>query len=329
VHALVTGAGGFLGLAITEQLVARGDRVRAFCRGHYDRLDAMGVETIQGDLRNPRQVEHACGGVEVVFHVASMTGIWGPWRRYFDVNTRGTDHVLAGCRRHRVGRLVYTSSPSVTFDGQPQQGIDESEPYARRWLCHYSHSKALAEQRVLEASGTGSLDCCALRPHLIWGPGDRHLIPRLLERARQGTLRRVGDGTNRIDTVYIENAARAHVQAADAMDAGRPVAGKAYFLSQGEPVCCWEWIDRILEVAGLPPVQRSVSLTTAWWIGAALELIHRIRADHREPRMTRFLAAQLGMPHYFDITRAKSDFGYSPQVSTEEGLRRLAAAWSA
>ncbi|MFV2070635.1 MAG: NAD-dependent epimerase/dehydratase family protein, partial [Pirellulales bacterium] len=294
-HALVTGAGGFLGLYITEQLVARGDRVRAFCRGRYERLDALGVETVQGDIRDSQQVENACTGVDVVYHVASISGIWGPWQQYFDVNTRGTDHVLAGCRRHRVPLLVYTSSPSVTFDGQPQQGVDESEPYARRWLCHYPHSKALAEQRVLEASGTGSLRCCALRPHLIWGPRDRHLIPRLLERARQGTLRRVGDGTNLIDTIYVENAALAHLQAADALAAGRPLAGKAYFISQGEPLPCWAWIDRILDLAGLPPVERSISLRTAWWIGAAFEWFHSIRADHREPRMTRFLAAQLGM----------------------------------
>lgn len=326
-RALVTGAGGFLGQAIARQLVARGDRVRSFSRGRYPELEALGVETIQGDIRNRPQVEAACAGVEVVYHVASIAGIWGPWREYFQVNTRGTEHVLSGCRRHGVGLLVYTSSPSVTFDGRPQEGIDESAPYARRWLCHYPHSKALAEQRVLEAGRAGWLRSCALRPHLIWGPRDTHLIPRLLERARQGTLRRVGDGTNRIDTIYVDNAATAHLQAADAMAGERRISGRAYFISQGEPVACWDWIDRLLGLAGLPPVRRSVSLRAAWWIGHALEALHTVRRDHREPRMTRFLAAQLGMPHYFDISRARADFNYSPQVSTDEGLRRMAATW--
>lgn len=327
--ALVTGGGGFLGRYLVRQLVARGDRVRVYCRGSYPELDALGVETARGDLRDRRRTIEACEGVQIVFHAAGLAGIGCRWRDYYEINTLGTRHVLEGCRRHGVGRLVYTSSPSVTFDGTDQPGVDESAPYPTRWLAHYPHSKALAEQEVLGADGTHGLATCALRPHLIWGPGDRHLIPRLLARARSGRLRRVGDGKNLVDMVYVENAAEAHLLAAEALAPGSPVAGRAYFISQGEPVNCWEWIDQILALAGLEPLRRSISLPAAWRIGAVLEGIYTALRLRAEPPMSRFLAAQLATSHYFDITRAREDFGYRPRVSTAEGMQRLAAELAA
>ncbi len=280
-HALVTGATGFLGRYIVEQLIARGDRVRALCRGDQPEFERLGVEVVCGDIRDRRQVIAACAGVDTVFHVAGVAGIWGPWRHFYETNTLGTEHVLAGCRRHCVQRLVFTSTPSVTFDGREQINIDESAPYARRWLCHYPHTKALAEQAVLAANGSGELLTCALRPHLIWGPRDRHLIPRLLERQRAGRLRRIGDGWNLIDMVYVENAAAAHLQAADALAPGSAVAGRAYFISQGEPVNCWQWIDQILALAKLGPVRGAISTRAAWMIGATLEAMHRLGALER------------------------------------------------
>jgi nucleoside-diphosphate-sugar epimerase len=322
-NALVTGATGFLGLCIVEQLVTRGYRVRAFCRRATPQLESLGVEIVQGDIRDPQAVGAACRDIETVFHTAAIAGIWGPWKLFHETNTLGTRHVVAGCLVHRVKKLILTSSPSVTFDGRDQCGVDESVPYARRWLAHYPHSKALAEQHVLAANGLDGLLTCALRPHLIWGPRDRHLIPRLLERQRQGQLRRVGDGTNLIDTIYVENAAAAHLQAADALKPGSPVCGSKYFLSQGEPVKCWDWIDEIVALADLPPVQRQIGLSTAYGVGAILEATHKILRLRGEPRMTRFLALQLGRSHYFDISRAKRDFGYHPRVSTAEGMQRL------
>jgi nucleoside-diphosphate-sugar epimerase len=253
-----------------------------------------------------------------------VAGIWGPWRHYYGINTVGTRNVIEACRQHSVGRLVYTSSPSVTFDGGDQCGVDESAPYPRRWLCHYPHTKALAEQEVLAAHDDTELLTCALRPHLIWGPRDGHLVPRLLARARAGRLRRVGDGSNLVDTTYVENAAAAHLQAADALAAGSPVGGRAYFLSQGEPVNCWQWIDELLALAGLPPVERSIPLAAAWAVGAAMEAAYAAARIKSEPPMTRFLAAQLGKSHYFGIGRARNDFGYEPRVSTGEGMQRLA-----
>lgn len=324
-RALVTGAAGFLGRYIVEQLVARGDRVRALCRRPCEPLSKLGVEVVLGDVRNRDEVRRACGEIDAVFHGAAIAGIWGPWRDFYAVNVQGTQHLIDACRAEGVPRLVFTSSPSVTFDGSPQRGCDESAPYPKRWLCHYPHTKALAEQAVLAANDGCGLRTCALRPHLIWGPRDSHLIPRLLDRARRGQLRRVGSGENRIDTVYVENAAQAHLLAADRLVEGSPVCGRAYFITQGEPVNCWGWIDSLLQQAGLPPVRKQISFRSAWIAGAVLEAMHRLARSSREPRMTRFLAAQLAHDHYFNIGRARADFGYVPTISTEEGMRRLAA----
>jgi nucleoside-diphosphate-sugar epimerase len=322
-NVLVTGGGGFLGRYIVEQLLARGDAVRIFARGRYADLETRGVESFQGDIRQQDIVARACARVDAVIHTAAVAGVWGPWEHYYGINTLGTLNMVEACRRQGVSRLVYCSSPSVTFDGDDQENVDETAPYPTRWLCHYPHTKALAEQLVLEANGRQGLLTCALRPHLIWGPRDQHLIPRLLDRARRGKLVRVGDGKNLIDMVYVENAAAAHVQALDALTANSPVAGRAYFISQGSPVNCWEWINEILALANLPPVRRGISFKTAWRLGACLEGIHGALRIRSEPRMTRFLAAQLAKHHYFDIRRAEGDLGYRPAISIEEGMRRL------
>jgi nucleoside-diphosphate-sugar epimerase len=258
-----------------------------------------------------------------VHHLAGKAGIWGPWSEYFGTNVLGTRNVLSGCVSASVPRLVYTSSPSVTFDGSDQCGVDETSPYPRRWLCHYQHTKAIAEREVLDAHGRQGLATCALRPHLIWGARDRHLIPRLVARARQGRLRRVGDGTNLIDTICVENAALAHILAADRLTLDSPLGGKAYFLSQGEPVNCWTWIDQILAMIGLPGVKKAVPARVAWHAGATLECVYTALRRTSEPPMTRFLAAQLARSHYFDISRARRDLGYEPRVSMAEGMRRL------
>ena len=322
-RALVTGAGGFLGLYIVEQLRAKGHHVRGVCRGEYPELEALGAEVVRADLRDRAAVIEVCRDIDVVFHVAGLTGLTGPWKRFHQVNTLGTRHVIEGCLAHGVGRLVYTSTPSVIFNGTDQGGVDESAPYPKRWLCHYQHSKALAEKEVLAANGRQRLLTCALRPHLIWGPRDRHLIPELIARARSRRLLRVGDGTNRIDTVYVENAASAHLCAAKLLTPGSRVAGQVYFITQGEPVNCWELIDRLLAIAHLPGVRRSISFSAAWALGSVFETIWKVLRIRGEPPMTRFLAAQLALSHYFDITRAREDLGYEPGISTVEGMRRL------
>ena len=322
-HALVTGAGGFLGQYIVEQLVARGDQVRALVRRKYPALEALGVECVHGDVQELADVKRACRGVKVVFHVAAVAGIWGSWKHYYNTNVLGTKNVISGCHHGGATRLVFTSSPSVTFTGRDQCGVDESAPYAKRWLAHYPHTKAIAEQMVLKANGEHQLLTCALRPHLIWGPRDQHLIPRLLDRARKGQLRQVGDGKNLIDAVYVENAAAAHLLAAGALRPESAACGKAYFVTNGEPVNCWAWINEILKLAGISPVERRLSLPAAYTAGAVLEGLWTLLRRSDEPRMTRFLAAQLGTSHYFDITAARRDLGYVPRISMAEGMQRL------
>jgi nucleoside-diphosphate-sugar epimerase len=319
--------------------------VRSFGRGEYPELSEQGVEVVRGDLRDNGALASACHSIECVFHTAAIAGI-GMDRDIFEsVNRMGTELLLANARRAGVSRFVYTSSPSVVFGGTDQRGVDESAPYDFAWMeanrAYYSYTKACAELAVL-AANSSEMQTCALRPHLIWGPGDTHLVPRLIARARTGQLRRVGDGTNLVDITYVENAAEAHLQAADALgkgaDAGAgdprtgdwPLAetgspdGKAYFINQGEPVNCWRWIDEVLAHAELPPAETSISRETAARLGALFELVYRSMRLEGEPLMTRFLAAQLATSHWFDISAARRDFGYQPRVSTGEGMHRLA-----
>jgi nucleoside-diphosphate-sugar epimerase len=169
-----------------------------------------------------------------------------------------------------------------------------------------------------------SLMTVALRPHLIWGPRDQHLAPRLFERARAGKLTRVGDGTNRIATIYVENCATAHRMAADALVPGSSVPGSVYYISQEEPLNCWKWIDEILAIRGEAPVKKSVSFKTAWRLGVALEKIYRWAGWKSEPTMTRFLATQLAKSYWYDVSRAKRELGFTPAISTAEGMRRWA-----
>lgn len=321
-NALVTGGGGFLGRAIVRKLRARGDDVRSVARSSYPDLAELGVEQFQGDVIDLAAMERAVSGRDLVFHVAAKAGIWGPYRDYHQTNVVGTENVISACRKLGVQRLVFTSSPSVVFTGRDHENIDESAPYAKDFLAHYPATKAMAEKLVLEANNS-ALATVALRPHLIWGPGDHHLIPRLIDRARAGKLRRIGDGKNRVDTVYVDNAADAHLLAADRLRPGSPIAGKAYFLSDGEPVVLWDFINRILELAQIPPITKCIPARAAYEVGAVFELVYRIFGVRREPRMTRFLAKQLSTSHWFDLTAARRDLDYRPAVTIDEGLKRI------
>ncbi len=321
--ALVTGGGGFLGLYITEQLAERGDQVRVFCRSHHPRFDKLNIEWHQGDVRDSEAVHAACHGIDAVFHVAAVPGIWGPLKHFYDINTQGTLNIIEACQRQHVPKLVFTSTPSVVYDGSDHENADETRPYANTFLCHYPFTKMLAEHAVLDENGKDGLSTVALRPHLIWGPRDTQLVPRLIQRAKSGRLRRVGDGNNLISMAYVENAAHAHLLAADALSPSSPLAGQAYFINEREPVRLWQWIDELLQLAGLPPVKKSISWKAAWRVGATLEAVYRLLRLSGEPPMTRFLASQLGGSHYYSIEKAQRDFGYEPIVSFEEGMRRL------
>ena len=320
--ALVTGGGGFLGAAIVRALLARGDSVRSFSRQTHAALDARGVEQVRGDIASAAVVSAAVHGCDAVFHVAAKPGIWGDYAQYHQTNVTGTENVIAACRQHTVRRLIYTSSPSVVFDGRDMAGVDESVPYPPHHHAHYPRTKALAEQAV-RAANDAQLATVSLRPHLIWGPGDNHLLPRLAARAHAGQLRCIGSRPNLIDTVYVDNAADAHVLAADRLAPGSPVAGKVYFISQGEPVPMWDMVNQLLNAAGAPPVTRSVPTGLAMALAAGFEAMHRITGNPAEPRLTRFVVREMSTAHWFDLSAARRDLGYAPRVSLAEGLERL------
>lgn len=327
---LVTGAGGFLGTAVSRLLVERGDTVAGLNRSHYPALDALGVEQRRGDLADPQAVIDAAAGCDAIVHVAAKAGVWGPRSEFYAANVTGTENVLAACRAHRIPRLVYTSTPSVIHAGGDVEGADESLPYPDHFETHYPETKAQAERMVLAANGEDLGDgvvlaTVALRPHLIWGPGDNHLVPRIVDRASRGRLAFVGDGSKKVDGVYVDNAADAHVAALDRLAPDAACAGRAYFITNDEPIATADLINRIVGAAGLPPVDRRVPPGVAYTVGAILEFVFALFRLPGEPPMTRFVAKQLSTAHWYDISAARRDLGYVPRVSTDEGMERLRA----
>jgi nucleoside-diphosphate-sugar epimerase len=325
-RALVTGGGGFIGRAIVARLLARGSTVRVIGRRAYPDLERMGVEVVRGDIADPAAAARACDSIDAVHHVAACVELFHDRDELLRTNVEGTRNLLASATTSGVSRFVFTSSASVVFGDHDQEGIDESVPYPARFSSPYAETKAMAERLVLEADGAAGMRTVALRPHLVWGPGDTHFIPTLLERARAGRLVRVGDGVNKVDVTFIDNIAEAHLLAEEKLgDSGSAAAGRAFFISQGEPVNAWSFIGELVTRFGYAPPRRAISYRTARAIGASCELAWRVLRRPGLPPMTRFLAAQMAKSHYFDLTAARQVLGYRPPVSTAEGLDRLIA----
>ncbi|HET8818565.1 MAG TPA: 2-alkyl-3-oxoalkanoate reductase [Xanthomonadaceae bacterium] len=330
---LVTGGGGFLGQALCRGLVARGHDVTSFNRGHYPALDTIGVRQVQGDLADRGAVMAAFdGGIDGaafdgIFHNGAKAGAWGSYDSYHRANVLGTQHVLDACRAHGIGRLVYTSTPSVTHRATHPVagGTADDVPYGDGLKAPYAATKLEAEKRVL-AANNATLATVALRPRLIWGPGDAQLLPRIAERARAGRLRLVGGGDNLVDTTYIDNAAQAHFDAFEHLSPGAACAGRAYFISNGEPMPMREIVNGLLAAVGAPPVTKSLPFPVAYGIGVACEALWTLLPLRGEPPLTRFLAEQLATTHWYDMAPATGDFGYVPRISIAEGLQRLAAS---
>lgn len=319
---VVTGGSGFLGGAIARALLARGNRVRVVQRSDVPALAALGAEVVRADLSDREAALKALAGASAVLHVAARANLWGPYGEFHRANVVATENVLEACRRHAIPKLVYTSTPSVVHPGGDVEGLDERAPVATKFESPYPATKAIAEARVLAANGPG-LATVALRPHLIWGPNDPQLTGRVIERARTGRLRFVGDGTKRVDSIYIDNAADAHLCALDRLGPGAPCAGRTYFITQGEPMRQRDLINGMVTAAGLPAVERTIPPFMAWTVGALMELAWPLLRRSDEPPMTRFLAKQLATAHWFDVSAAARDLGFTPRVTVEEGLRRL------
>lgn len=313
----MTGGGGFLGKKIVEKLIAQGHSVRTFSRGRYPELEAAGAEHVQGTIEDLSALETACAGIDSVIHTAARAGVWGRYEEYYSANVTGTENVISACLRTGVDRLIHTSTPSVILNGENLEGVDESFPYPETFHSHYSKTKALAEKAVSEAAGKG-LKTIILRPHIIWGPGDSHLVPRVLERGDRFV--QIGDGRNRVDTIYVDNAADAHILAMEKLETNPELAGNIYFICQNEPILLWEMINRILTWAGIGPVKRSVSHRTAYLAATLVESVYRLFKVKKEPLLTRYIVSELSTSHWFDTGAAERDLGFIPAISMRDGM---------
>jgi len=322
---LVTGAGGFLGQGIVKALHSRGDDVCTLQRGEYPALQALGISITRADIADKDAVIAASENCDAIIHVAAKAGVWGDYQDYYRSNVTGTLNVIEACRKNSIPRLVYTSSPSIVFDGEDEDGIDESTPLPEHYLTNSQRTKAEAEEAVLAANDE-KLATVALRPHLIFGPGDPHLAPRIIGRAKKGKLRLVGRRRNLVDITFIDNAVSAHLLALDALHAGAACAGKVYFISNDEPLPMADIVNRILAAAGLPAVTKTVSPGVAYMVGALMESVYTLFRIKSEPMMTRFIARQLARSHWYDISAAKRDLNYRAKVTIEEGMQALQQA---
>lgn len=355
----ITGASGFIGGKIAERLLAAGREVRVLARRPLPDLEQLGARVVRGDLDDTAALARGMEGAGTVFHVAGRVGVWGPDADFFRVNVEGTRHVIAACRAARVPRLVYTSSPSVVFNGGDLAGVDETAPLCTHAPCAYPTSKAAAE-RLVSAANDATFATVSLRPHLVWGPGDRNIIPRVLKLARSGRLKIIGPGRNLVDCTHIANVVDAHLLAEHALAhcnllgyisspdtegtrddcnligynpsaaaTARDPRGKAYFVTNGEPVVLWDWINELLRGLGEPPVTKHISLATAYRAAGVLEFLWRVLPLKGEPPTTRFVVKELATDHWFKIDAARRDLGYAPRMTMSVGTAELIAHYRA
>jgi nucleoside-diphosphate-sugar epimerase len=319
---LITGGGGFVGKALLKLLLKKNIECAVVGRSNYPEFQTLKVACYQGDICDKDFVLATIKDFDVVFHVAALAGIWGNSSQFYNINVVGTENIIEACLKNKIPAMVYTSTPSVVFSGDDILGGNESVPYSNNFLCEYARTKVIAEKAALTVDQT-QLKTCAIRPHLIWGPGDPHLIPRLIDRGKKRSLKIVGEGQNLVDITYIDNVALAHFLAAKNLLTLGSSSGKAYFIGQERPVKLWEWINELFVKLEIPQVEKKISLSAAYTAGRILETVHKLIIPNKEPVMTRFLAEQLAKSHYFSHESAYRDFGYTPKISIEEGMDKL------
>jgi nucleoside-diphosphate-sugar epimerase len=327
VKVLITGGSSLIGRGVAAALAARGDDVVSLQRTRSDDLDRIGVGQVLGDIRDAAVVAHAAAGCDAVVHLAAKVGVVGDWESYRSINVDGTRNVLAAAAQRSASRVVHVSSPSVAHGGEPIVGGAADAPVLGRRRAWYAESKAMAEVDAI-SQASGDLGVVAVRPHLVWGPGDTQLVGRIVERARTGRLALVGGGRALVDTTYIDNAVDAIIAALDAVQPGARCSGRAYVVSNGEPRMIAELVEGICRAAQVPFAPRTVSLPVGRAVGSVVERVWPLLRREDEPPLTRFLAEQLGTAHWFDPRAAAADLNWTPRVSIDEGLTRL-AAWYA
>lgn len=311
-----------MGMALIKRLIKEGHKVTSFSRREYPLHWALGISSIQADIRDLEALEKACSERDVVFHLAAKVGIWGAYDDYYSTNVTGTLNVIKACRKQGVSRIVFTSSSSVVFDGSDLDGIDESYPYPEHHGSHYATTKAMAERLIIEANSE-HLRTISLRPHLVWGPYDAHIVPGILKRASSGKLRRIGDQEHFIDTTYIDNMIDALLLAVDALESKPQAAGRNFFITNGEPARVWDFINSIIQIAGHKPVQKKIPEKVAMFAAGIAERFNKAFKPRTEPFMTRFAIRELCTNHWFDISSAREILGYEPKVSYAEGFKHL------
>ena len=324
---LVTGGCGFIGSAVVHAFADAGREVRVVnprCRPFRD-----DVQFLDLDIRNGAGLAEACNGVETVVHCASVVQTRNTAQdEIWEVNHGGTRNVLEACRHARVRKLVHVSSASVVYEGRDLEAGDEELPYGTASLSAYADSKIAAEQDVLEFAAEGSTSACALRPHLVFGPGDTRFLPNILRRADRAGIREVGTRSKLSDFVYIDNVVDAVVAAETRLEPGTPVCGEAYFVTNGEPVAFFEFVERLLMAMGYPAVRKRVPYWLAYAGAGLVEAFHSVvrTGETSEDGLSRFAVRYLNTHHYFRIDKAIRDLHWRPRTALEEGIQQTAAA---
>ena len=321
---LVTGGTGFLGGALVRRLHGMGWDVTALGRNaaKLAQLEGEGIRVLQHDLKNTAALVAACKDREIVFHCAALPAPWGNFEAFYQANVIGTRNVVRGCEEYKVKRLVYVSTPSIYFGYSSRVNVKENDALPRP-VSNYAATKILAEQELDKAFARG-LATIAIRPRAIFGPGDSVIFPRLIPRLRSGRLPILGDGENVVDLTYIENVVDALLLC---VDSPASTLGKKYNISNGEPVKVWKLIERICVELNLQPPERKISYSMANAAATALELLYTFIPTHPEPPLTRITVSMLANSTTLDISAAKNELGYQPNVSVDEGFDLFMKWW--
>lgn len=323
--ALVTGATGFLGGRLAQRLTEEGWDVTAVGRQADKglRLRRQGIRFVQADLRDRERIAAACVGQRAVFHCGALSASWGAYSAFHESNVLGTEHVIAGCLRHGVERLIHVSTPSVCFGGGKRCNVSERDALPRRQASAYAATKRLAEGAVLRACGQG-LRAIVFRPRALFGPGDGSILPKLIEANATTGIPLIDNGTALVDLTYVDNAVDALILGERAPET---LSGRIYHISGGEPIAFGEAVRRLFGKLGEPVRFKAMPYWAAYAVAALMEGVARVLPGDREPLLTRATVGMIGRSQTLDISLAVRELGYKPRVSVETGMDKFAAWW--